>query len=110
MSAAAQSLMRCFVLDRKEDATGTSGTGVVAEGVEFSNGQCAVHWLSQLETVTVYANSKVVERLHGHDGRTSVRNLDPLAGLSPQDRLNIFAKYCRGCGVADPRCQCDNDE
>lgn len=73
MSAAGQSLMRSFVLDRKEDATGTSGTGVVAEGVEFSNGQCAVHWLSQLETVTVYANAKVVERLHGHDGRTSIR-------------------------------------
>lgn len=66
-------LMRSFVLDRSEDATGTSGTGIVAEGVEFSNGQCAVHWLSQLETVTVYANVKVVERLHGHDGRTKVR-------------------------------------
>lgn len=72
MSKAGQSLMRRFVLDRREDATGTSGMGVVAEGVEFSNGQCAVHWLSQLETVTVYANVRVVERLHGHDGRTSI--------------------------------------
>jgi hypothetical protein len=79
MSTAGQSLMRRFVLDRREDATGTSGTGVVAEGVEFSNGQCAVHWLSQLETVTVYANARVVERLHGHDGRTSIRWLDEAA-------------------------------
>lgn len=76
MSAANQSLTRRFVLDRKEDATGTSGVGVVAEGVEFSNGQCAVHWLSQLETVFVYSNVRVVERLHGHDGRTSIRWID----------------------------------
>lgn len=73
MSTATNVLMRSFVLDRSEDFTGTSGTGIVAEGVEFSNGQCAVHWLSQLETVTVYANIKVVERLHGHDGRTKVK-------------------------------------
>lgn len=73
MSTASNVLMRPFVLDRLEDITGTSGPGIVAEGIEFSNGQCAVHWLSQLETVTVYANIKVVERLHGHDGRTKVR-------------------------------------
>lgn len=76
MSTAGQSLMRRFVLVRNEDPTGTSGTGIVAEGVEFSNGQCAVHWLSQLETVTVSANARVVERLHGHDGRTLMRWID----------------------------------
>lgn len=78
MSTAGSSLMRRFVLDRREDATGTSGTGVVSEGVEFSNGQCAVHWLSQLETVTVYANARVVERLHGHDGRTFIRWIEEI--------------------------------
>lgn len=72
MTTALSSVARMFVLNRKEDATGTSGTGVVAEGIEFSNGQCAVHWLSQLETVSVYANVRVVERLRGHDGRTTV--------------------------------------
>lgn len=82
MSAAGTSLMRRFVLDRREDATGTSGTGVVAE--EFSNGQCAVHWLSQLETVTVYANARVVDRLHGHDGRTTIRWIEePAPAKSP---------------------------
>lgn len=72
MTTAISSVARMFILNRKEDATGTSGTGVVAEGIEFSNGQCVVHWLSQLETVSVYANVRVVERLHGHDGRTTV--------------------------------------
>jgi hypothetical protein len=36
-----------------------------------------------------------------------VRSLDSLA---PDDRLEIFALYCRGCGRKDPRCQCENDE
>jgi hypothetical protein len=68
--------LRTFVLERVEDVSGTSGTGIVAEGVEFSNGQVAIHWISQLESVNVYANVKVLDALHGHDGRTTVRWLD----------------------------------
>lgn len=76
MTTAKEVTMRRFVLDRDEDATGTSGTGVVAEGVQFSNGQVVIHWLSQLEAVNVYANAMVLEKLHGHGGRTVVRWLD----------------------------------
>ena len=68
--------MRRFVLDRTEDVSGTSGTGVVAEGVQFSNGQIAIHWISQLESVGVYANALVLESLHGHGGKTAVRWID----------------------------------
>lgn len=70
--AAKQSNMRKFVLNRVEDATGTSGVGTVAEGVEFSNGRVALHWLSQMDVVSVYDNIVVVEKLHGHDGRTKL--------------------------------------
>lgn len=73
LPTAKQSNMRLFVLERSEDATGTSGEGVVAEGVEYSNGQVAIHWLSQLEAVSIYANVRVVETLHGHDGQTKIR-------------------------------------
>lgn len=68
--------MRRFSLVRTEDVTGTSGTGVVAEGVEFSNGQIAIHWISQLESVNVYANAKVLEHLHGHSGCTKIEWID----------------------------------
>lgn len=68
--------MRRFVLDRTEDATGTSGSGIVAEGIQFSNGQVVIHWLSQLEAINVYANAVVLDRIHGHDGRTTVRWID----------------------------------
>jgi len=35
--------MRTFFLERIEDETGISGTGIVAEGVEFSDGQIAMN-------------------------------------------------------------------
>lgn len=70
--------MRRFVLVRHEDVSGTSGTGIVAEGVEFSNGQVVLHWTTQLESVAVYANSKVLEQVHGHGGRTKVKWIDKL--------------------------------
>lgn len=72
LPTAKQSAMRRFTLVRNEDATGTSGVGVVAEGVEFSNGRVSLHWLSQLDVISVYDNVLVVEKLHGHDGRTSI--------------------------------------
>lgn len=67
-----QSKARLFVLDRKHDATGTSGTGVVAEGVCFSNGKVALHWLSHLGAVNVYDSMEVCEALHGHGGNTII--------------------------------------
>lgn len=35
---------RAFVLQCNEDETGVSGTGIVAEGVEFSDGTVALYW------------------------------------------------------------------
>lgn len=66
------STARLFVLDRKVDATGTSGTGIVAEGVRFSNGKVALHWLSHFGAVNVYDSMEVCEALHGHGGNTVV--------------------------------------
>ena len=71
-----QTKMRRFVLDRQEDVSGTSGTGVVAEGVLFSSGHVALTWLSPLWTVSAYPSMEVVRHIHGHEGRTKVRWLD----------------------------------
>lgn len=73
---AALSTSRRFVLKRDSDVSGTSGTGVVAEGIEFSNGQCVIHWISQLEAVEIVANMSTVEKIHGHEGKTSIIWLD----------------------------------
>lgn len=66
------SRMRTFKLVRNEDESGISGTGVVAEGIEFSNGMCAMSWLTNMHSVAVYPNAKQLEAIHGHNGRTAM--------------------------------------
>jgi hypothetical protein len=77
VSTASKSLMRRFVLERAEDVSGTSGVGVVAEGVEFTTGRCVIHWLTQLDSVAIYDNVRVLDLIHGHSGKTHVRWIDP---------------------------------
>jgi hypothetical protein len=68
---------RRFVLQRDEDETGVSGTGQVAEGVEFSDGRVALRWIvgDHRSTVT-WDNMDNVEAIHGHNGRTRVVWMD----------------------------------
>lgn len=73
---AKQSTSRRFILNRMVDATGTSGIGVVAEGICFSGGKVALHWLSHLGAINVYDSFEVVTALHGHDGKTEVVWID----------------------------------
>ncbi len=64
--------MKTFRMVRREDATGISGTGVVAEGVEFANGACVLSWLTQFESLGIYPSLDELLRIHGHEGRTTV--------------------------------------
>lgn len=64
--------MRTFKLDRHEDLSGNSGTGIVAEGVEFSDGTVALRWLTDTATSTFYNSIDDVMKLHQHDGATDV--------------------------------------
>jgi len=63
---------RLFKLVRVQDETGISGTGVVAEGVQFTNGWCAMSWLTAMHSVAIYPNVQQLESIHGHNGRTKV--------------------------------------
>lgn len=65
-------MMRTFVLDRVVDETGISGTGIVAEGVIFSNGWVAMTWLTEVTSVVYYQNIQAVEKIHGHGGKTRI--------------------------------------
>lgn len=72
--------MRMFALHRHADVTGLSGTGVVAEGVQFSDGTVVLRWLPAgttrptrvRPTTTVHDDIDSVEALHGHDGKTVI--------------------------------------
>jgi len=67
-------MSRRFELQRDTDVSGVSGTGVVAEGVEFSDGVVALRWMSAWPTSVVFHDRGIeaVEAVHGHDGRTRI--------------------------------------
>lgn len=60
--------MRRFLLWRRHDASGVSGTGVVAEGVQFGDGTCALRWRTENRSTALYESLDVLEKIHGHGG------------------------------------------
>ena len=64
--------MRLFHFERDEDASGVSGTGVVAHGVEFNDGTCAVRWNSSMASTAVFSSMDDIVAIHGHDGKTRI--------------------------------------
>jgi hypothetical protein len=75
--------MKRFHLFRNKDYSGVSGVGVVAEGVEFTDGTVAMKWLSNISALTVFQSIYDVEKIHGHRGSTEVVWIDnkPLSEL-----------------------------
>lgn len=67
-----------FRLLRTEDETGVSGTGYVAEGVWFTDGEVALHWTvpNAPTSTAVYRSIVAVEEIHGHNGKTIIEWLD----------------------------------
>ena len=64
--------MKLFELQRDVDESGVSGTGVVAQGVIFDNGWCALTWLTKHTSVAFYTDINEVIAIHGHGGKTHV--------------------------------------
>jgi hypothetical protein len=64
--------MRTFHVHRDEDESGVSGTGVIAEGVLFSNGKVVVSWLSMHKIIECADSVAEWQAVHGHEGRTRV--------------------------------------
>lgn len=63
---------RRFILNRVEDESGVSGTGVVAVGIQFPGGQCVMFWLTDHNSIGIYPNIVELEAIHGHNGKTKV--------------------------------------
>lgn len=65
-------MVRDFELIRDIDVTGRSGTGVVAEGVVFSDGLAVLRWLREPHALGVFDSLEALISVHGHEGRTYV--------------------------------------
>jgi hypothetical protein len=68
--------MRLFNLVRTEDVSGSSGTGVVAQGVEFDDGHAVMRWLTDTASTAIYSSVEDIVTIHGHEGRTTVEFLE----------------------------------
>ena len=64
--------MKRFHLQRDEDVSGVSGTGMVAEGVVFHDGQVVLSWFGQYHTLEISPTIEQVETIHGHGGLTRI--------------------------------------
>lgn len=110
--------MRRFHLIRDEDTTGISGTGYVAEGVEWADGTCAMRWTTEYRSTAVYNSIGDVEVIHGHEGRTRIVWADEdLAGQA--GATHYFSTYCihdlhescrDSCKFCPETCRCDCHE
>lgn len=61
---------RVFALYRHRDPSGVSGTGVVADGVVFSDGSVALRWPGANPSTAAWPNLAAVLAVHGHQGAT----------------------------------------
>lgn len=68
---------RRFLLVRDVDVSGVSGTGIVAEGVRWTNGLASVCWRGDHPSIVTWPRGMdSVEFVHGHGGNTAVAWLD----------------------------------
>lgn len=65
-----------FILVRNKDTTGVSGTGVVAEGIVFTNGMTVILWLRKPFAMGIYQTLNDVIAVHGHEGATEFHFID----------------------------------
>ena len=80
---------RRFNLYRKEDVTGMSGCGIIAEGSEYSNGYVSLTWMTPHISLTWFTSIHELRTIHGHGGKTVVQWIDK---PSPDDIEEILEK------------------
>lgn len=78
MSDSAHPTLATFRVVRDQDISGISGTGVVAEGVQFTDGWVVTHWLDQAPMwepktdVWHHKGTGPITKIHGHGGATRI--------------------------------------
>jgi len=69
-----------FILYRRQDETGVSGTGVVATGVVWPDGHAALRWKADdheaVSSTSVWTSVADMLQVHGHGGLSKIFYLD----------------------------------
>ncbi len=78
-------MTKYFILNRTEDKTGISGEGIIAEGIEFQDGKCVLHWLTEYSSIAIYDDIETLMAIHGHDGSTEIISQKFISNLKLHD-------------------------
>ena len=66
-----------FVLRRRQDISGISGLGDVADGVLWPDGTASIRWRGEHPSAVFWDRGRVsVEFIHGHQGATEIEFID----------------------------------
>ena len=65
------------ILIRREDPSGVSGTGPVAEIFEADDGAVAIRWRGDRPSWGLWSDIRDLEAIHGHEGKSVVEYLEP---------------------------------
>jgi hypothetical protein len=93
--------IRPFYLHRIVDASGVSGTGVVAVGVVLPSGKAVLEWCSRWKTVTIFESVHQIERIHGHGGRTILHWGLPPKEPKPASFLELLRYWAKASRPVD---------
>lgn len=70
--------MKVFRVVRSKDVSGISGTGIIAEGVRFHDGQIAISWFGKHQLTEIGPDIDTWLAVHGHGGLTTVEWLNDI--------------------------------
>ena len=88
-----------YAMMRREDASGVSGSGLVAWVTRYPNGKCSVAWhAGPVRSVVVYDALIEVEAIHGHGGRTELVRVFPSGSDVCAQRLALAGSESMGPG------------
>lgn len=65
-----------FLLNRKIDDSGVSGTGIIAEGVLWFDGKVSLRWRDPHSSVAFWESLDDMLQVHGHNGHTVIKWVD----------------------------------
>jgi hypothetical protein len=82
---------RRFWLHRRTTAPGGGETGMIAEGVEFTDGSVSLRWPGHHPATTVWDSIHQLLAVHGHGGSTVVQWIDPLPAAAGGDLTRAAA-------------------
>lgn len=88
-------LWRLFALQRDDDPTGMSGTGVIAYGEQLPDGRVLLRWVGPTPSTVVWTSVDDLVHIHSHAGRsrTYVRWLDETGDEAEQAGAALEAAW-----------------